>query len=205
MGEFNSDNHYIYYYGQESLRRNKVDIIVNKRVKCSTWMQSQKQRMISVCFQGKSFNHSNPSLCPDQLFWRSLSWAVLWRPTRPSKINMQKRCPFQVIRGWNASRKSRNTEVIGKFYLGVWNDAGKRLIELCQEKALVIANTLFQKHKRWLYTWTSSGGQYQSQTDYILCSQRWRSSIQSGKQDQDQTVAQIMNSLLSNWDLNWRK
>ena len=54
-------------------------------------------------------------------------------------------------------------------------------MEFCQENALVIANTLFQQHKRRLYTWTSPDGQYWNQIDYILCSQRWRSSIQSAK------------------------
>ena len=58
---------------------------------------------------------------------------------------------------------------------------GKVLIEFCQENALVIANTLFQQHKRRLYTWTSPDGQHQNQIDYILCSQRWKSSIQSAK------------------------
>ena len=82
------------------------------------------------------------------------------------------------------------------------NEAGKRLIEFCQENTLVIANTLFQEHKRRLYTWTSPDGQHQNQTDYILCSQRWRSTIQSAKQDWELTVAQIMNSLLPNSDLN---
>ena len=56
MGELNSDNHYTYYCGQESLRRNGVAIIVNKSPKCSTWVQSQNDRMISACFQGKPFN-----------------------------------------------------------------------------------------------------------------------------------------------------
>ena len=60
---------------------------------------------------------------------------------------------------------------------GIWNEAGQRLIEFCQENALVITNTLFQQHKRRLYTWTSPDGQHQNQIDYILCSQRWRSSI----------------------------
>ena len=69
----------------------------------------------------------------------------------------------------------------GKFGLGVQNEAGKRLIEFCQENALVIANTLFQQHKKKLYTWTSSDGQHQNQIDYILCSQRWKSSVQSTK------------------------
>ena len=61
------------------------------------------------------------------------------------------------------------------------NEAGQRLIEFCQENALVIANTLFQQHKRKLYTWTSPDGQHRNQIDNILCSQRWRSSIQSAK------------------------
>ena len=61
------------------------------------------------------------------------------------------------------------------------NEAGQRLIEFCQENTLVIANTLSQQHKRRLYTWTSPDGQHRNQTDYILCSQRWRSSIQSTK------------------------
>ena len=69
----------------------------------------------------------------------------------------------------------------GKFVLGVQNEAGQRLIEFCQENALVIANTLFQQHKRRLYTWIAPDGQYWNQIDYILCSQRWRSSIQSTK------------------------
>ena len=58
---------------------------------------------------------------------------------------------------------------------------GEMLTEFCQENALVIANTLFQEHKRKLYTWTSPDGQHQNQIDYILCSQKWRSSIQSAK------------------------
>ena len=68
----------------------------------------------------------------------------------------------------------------GKFGLGVQNEAGQRLIEFCQENSLVRANTFIQKHKRRLYTWTSPDGQYRNQIDYI-CSQSWRSSIQSAK------------------------
>ena len=71
--------------------------------------------------------------------------------------------------------------VTGKFGLGVQNEAGQRLIEFCQENTLVIVNTLFQQHKRRFYTWTSPDGQYRNHIDYILCSQRWRSSIQSAK------------------------
>ena len=87
-----------------------------------------------------------------------------------------------IIGDWNAKVGSQETPgVTGKFGLGVWNEAGQRLIEFCQENTLVIANTLFQQHKRRLYTWTSLDGQYQNQIDYILCSQRWRSSMKSAK------------------------
>ena len=65
--------------------------------------------------------------------------------------------------------------------LGIWNDAGQRLIEFCQENALVIAYIFFQQHKRRLSAWKSPDGQHQNQIDYILCSQRWRSSMQSAK------------------------
>ena len=61
------------------------------------------------------------------------------------------------------------------------NEAGQRLIEFCQEHALVIANTLFQQQKRRLYTWAPPDGRHRNQTDYILCCQTWRSSIQSAK------------------------
>ena len=111
----------------------------------------------------------------------SWSWTVLWRPTRPLRTNTPKICPFH-YRGLECkSRKSRNTWSDRQIWFGIRNEAGQRLIEFCQENALVITNTLFQQHKRRLYTWTSPDDQHQNQTDYILCSQRWRSSIQSTK------------------------
>ena len=101
--------------------------------------------------------------------------------TRPFRTNTPKDVLF-IIGDWNAKVGSQGTPgVTGKFGLGIRNEAGQRLIELCQENTLVIANTLFQKHKRRLYTWTSPDGQHQNHTDYILCSQRWISSIQSAK------------------------
>ena len=105
---------------------------------------------------------------------------LLGRPTRPSRTPQNE---FLFIIGdWNAKVGSQKTPgITGKFGPGVPKEAGQRLIEFCQENALVIANTLFESHKRRLYTWTSPDGQYQNQIDYILCSQRWRSSIQSYK------------------------
>ena len=67
MGEFNSDDHYIYYRGQEYLRRNGVAIMVNKSPKCSTWMQSQKQQNDLCSFPRQTIQyHSNPNLCPNK-------------------------------------------------------------------------------------------------------------------------------------------
>ena len=72
---------------------------------------------------------------------------------------------------WNAKVGSQGIPgLTGKLGLGVQNEAGQRLKAFCQENALVIANTLFQKHKKRLYTWTSPDGQYRNQIDYILSS-----------------------------------
>ena len=108
-----------------------------------------------------------------------------------------------IIGDWNA--KVGGQEILGitgKLGLGVQNEAGQRLIEFCQENTLVIANTLFQQHKRRLYTGTSPDGQHRNQIDYILCTQRWRILYSQQKQDRELTVAQITNSLLKNSDLN---
>ena len=183
MGEFNSDDHYIYYCGQESLRRNGVAIIANKRVWNAVLGYNLINDRMTLCsFPRQTIPyHSNPSLCPNQECWRSWSWMVLWWPTRPSRTSTPKFVLF-TIRDWNAKVGSREIPgITGKFGLGVQNEAGQRLIEFCQENALIIANTLFQQHKRRLYTCTSQDGQYWNQTDYILCSQIWRGSIQSAK------------------------
>ena len=108
-----------------------------------------------------------------------------------------------MIWDWNARVGSQEIPgVIGKFGLGVQNEAGQRLIEFCQENALVIAKTLFQQHKRKLYKWISPDGQHRNQIDYILCSQDGEVLYSQQNQDQELTVAQIMNSLMSDSDLN---
>ena len=134
--------------------------------------------MISVFFQGKPFNTtviqvyaltSNTEEAEVKRFYEDLQDLIELTP---------KKDVLFIIGDWNAKVGSQEIPVvIGKVGLGVQNEAGQRLIEFCQENALVIANTLFQQHKRRLYTWTSPDGQHQNQTDYILCSQRWRSSI----------------------------
>ena len=103
---------------------------------------------------------------------------VLWRPTRPSIMNTPKRCPIH-YRGLECKiRKWRNT-----WSNRPWSTEWSRTKanRVCQENTLVIANALFQQHKRRLYTWTSPDDQHQNQIDCILFSQRWRSCIQSAK------------------------
>ena len=117
--------------------------------------------MISVRFQGKPFNimviqdyapSSNAEDAEVERFYEDLQDLLVLTPPRDVLF---------VIGNWNAKVGSQETPgVIGKFGLGVRNEAGQRLIEFCQENALVIANTLFQQHKRRLYTWTSPDGQH---------------------------------------------
>ena len=182
MGEFNSDDHYIYYCGQESLRRNAVTIMVYKRVQNAVLGRNLKNdRMISVCFQGKLFKitviqvyapTSKAEKAEVKRFYEDLQ----------DLLELTHKKDVFIIGDWNAKGGSQETPgVTGNFGLGIWNEAGQRQIEFCQENALVIANTLFQQHNRRLYTWKSPDGQHQNQIDYILCSQRWRSSIQSTK------------------------
>ena len=183
MGEFNSDDHYIYYCGQESLRRNGVAIMVNKRVRNAVLRCNLKNhRMICIRFQGKPFNitviqayapTSNADEAEVEWFYEDLQDLLELTP---------KKHVLFIIGDRNAKARSQETSgVTGKCGLGVRNEAGQRLIEFCQENALVIANTLFQQHRRRLYTWTSPDGQHQNQTDYIIVSQRWRHSLQSAK------------------------
>ena len=98
------------------------------------------------------------------------------------ELTPQKKDVLFIIGDWNAKVGSQETPgVTGKFGFGIQNEAGQRLIEFCQENALVIANTLFQKHERRFYTWTLPDGRHQNQIDYILCSRRWINTIQSAK------------------------
>ena len=124
-------------------------------------MQSQKQQNDLCSFPRRTIQyHSNPSLCP---FSNAEEAEVEWfyEDLQDLLELTPKRDVLFIMRDWNAKVGSQETPgVTGKFGLGVWNEVGQRLIEFCQEKALVIANTLFQQHKRRLYTWTSPDGQH---------------------------------------------
>ena len=146
MGEFNSDDHYIYYCGQESLRRNGVAFIVNKRVQNEVLGCNLKNdRMISVQFQGKSYN---------------ITVIQVYVPTTDAREDeaeqfsedlelTPKKDVLFFIGDWNAKSGSQEIPgVTGKFGLGVQNETGKRVTEFCQENTLVTANILSQQCKR---------------------------------------------------------
>ena len=143
MGEFNSDDHYIYYCGQESLRRNGVAIMVNRRVQNAVLGCNLKNdKMISVRFQGKPFNlmviqayapTSNAEEAEVEQFYEELQDLLELTP---------KKDVLFIIGDWNAKVVSQKTPgITGKFGLGIWNEAG-------------------QRQKRRLFTWTSPDGQY---------------------------------------------
>ena len=162
MGGFNSDDHYIYYCGQESLRRNGLAIIVNKRVRNAVLGCNLKNdRMISVRFQGKPFNIMViQAYAPTSNFEEADVGRFYEDLQDLSKLTHTKDMLF-ITGDWNAKVGSQETPgVTRKFGLGIRNEAGQRLIEFCLENALVIANTLFQQHKRRLYTWMSPDGQH---------------------------------------------
>ena len=196
----------IYYCGQESLRRNGIALIVNKRVQSAVLgCISKHDKMISVCFQGKPFNIKIVQFYAPTLMLKKLKLNGTWRPTRLSRTNIKRRYPFHLWGLECKSRKSKDTWVTGKFSLGGQNKAGQSLKEFCQENALVIANTLFHNTRD-----DSTHGHHQMVNTEIrsiifFVARDGEALYTQQKQDQELTVAQIMNSLLVNSDLNWRK
>ena len=159
--------------------------------------------MISVRLQGKPYNitvtqvyapTSNAEEAEVERFYEDLQDLLELTP---------KKDVLFIIGDWNAKVGSQEKPgATGKFGLGMRNEARQRLIEFCQENALVIANTLFQQHKRRLYTWTSPDGQHLNQIVIFFIAKDGEALYSQQKQDQELTVAQIMNSLLPNSDSN---
>ena len=146
MEEFNSDDHYIYYTGVESLRRNGISLTVNERVQNAVMGCNLKNnRMISVHFQGKPFNMTviqvyapkrNAKEAEGEQFYEDLQDFLELTPPKDVLF---------IIGDWNAKVGSQEIPgLTGKFGLGGQNEAGQRLIEFYQENTVVIVNTLFQ-------------------------------------------------------------
>ena len=162
--------------------------------------------MTSVPFQGKPFNITviqvyaptrNAEEAEVERFYEDLQDLLELTPKKDILF---------IMGDWDAKVGSQETpRVTGKFGLGIQNDSGQRLIEFCQEDALVITNTLFQQHNRRLYTWTSLDGQHRNQIDYILRSQSWRSSIQSAKTRPGADCGSHHELLIAKFRLKWKK
>ena len=140
--------------------------IVNKSLKCGTWVQSQKWHNDLSLFPRQTIQyHSIPSLSKKA----EVKW--FYEDLHDLELIPKKDVLFIIIGDWNA--KVRSQEIPGvtvNFDLGVQKEAGQRLTEFCLKNTLVIANTHFQQHKRQLYTYRSPEGRYQIQIGYILCS-----------------------------------
>ena len=165
--------------------------------------------MISVHFQGKPFNITVIQVCAptsnaeeDEVKWFYEDLQDLLELTPKKDVIL-------IIGNWNEKVESQETpEVTGKFGLGVQNEAGQRLKEFCQENALVIANALFQQHKRRLFQQHKRRHHQMVNTEIRLiffAAKDGEALYSQQKQDQELTVALIMNSLLPYSDLNGRK
>ena len=159
--------------------------------------------MISDCFQGKPFNTTviqvyaltnNTKEAETEWFYEDLQDLLELTP---------KKDVFFIIADWNAKVGSQEIPgIIGKFGFEVQNEIGRRLIEFCQENALVIANTLFQQHNRRLYTWHHQMVNTKIRLIIVFAAKDGDNLYSQQKQDRKLTVAQIMNSLLPDSDLN---
>ena len=161
MGEFTLDDYYVCYCGQESLGRNGVAIILNKRVQNAVLGCNLKNdRIISVHFQGKPFNIMVIQVYDLTRITEEAEVEWFYEDLQDLSEITHKKDVLFIIGDWNAKIGSQETPgVTGKFGLGVQNEAGQRLIEFCQENALIIADTL-SNNTREDYTWSSPDGQH---------------------------------------------
>ena len=150
MGQFNTDDQYIYSCGQESLRTNGVALIVNKRVQNAVLgCNFKNDKMISVRFQGKLFNITVIPVYAPTTKAKEAEVEWFYEDIQDFLVLTAKKDVLFIIGDWNAKEGSQEIPgVTDEFGLGVQNEPGQRLIEFCQENTLVIANMLFQQHKR---------------------------------------------------------
>ena len=144
MSEFNSDDYYIYYYGQESLRRNGVALAVNKRVRnVVLGCNLRNDKMILVHFQGKPFSITVIQICAPTTDAEEAEVKWFCDDLQDLLELTPKKYVVFIIRDWNAKVGSQEIlGVTGKFGLGIQNEAGQRLTEFHQENTLVIASVL---------------------------------------------------------------
>ena len=179
--------------------------MVNKRVwNAVLGCNLKNDRVISVHFQGKPLNitviqvyasTSNAEEAEVERFYEDLQDLL--------ELRAKKRSPFHYRGLEHKSRKSRNTW--SNRQICTWSTEWSRASRVLPRKCTGIANTLFQQHKRRLYTWASPDGQHRNQIDYILCSQRWRSSVQSTKTRPGADCGSIHELLIAKFRLKLKK
>ena len=162
--------------------------------------------MISLHFQGKPFNITVIQVYAPTSNIEEAEVEWVYADLQDLLELTPKKDVLFIIGDWNAKVGSQETPgVTSKFGRGVQNEAGQRLIAFCQRNTLVIANTLFQQQKQRFHTWISPDGQDWNQLIIFFAVKDGEALYSQPKEDQELTVAQIMNSLLTNSDLNWRK
>lgn len=182
-GQFQSDEFVVYFSGNDNVRRKGVAFIASKRLaRCVENHKAYSDRIISIRIRGKPLNITilqvyapTADASEDEIeqFYSELQSVLNQIPNKDL---------LYVMGDFNAKvGEGEDARIVGKFGLGKRNDAGDRLMQFCQENRFRIANTWFIQPKRRLYTWTSPNGQHRNQVDFILCQQRWKSSITSTK------------------------
>lgn len=182
-GSFRSDKHTVYYSGHGSYRKNGVAFIISRHLEnCVMGFNPISDRLISIRIKGKPVNltvvqaYSPTSVAEEEEideFYQLLEETVNNTPKKDALI---------LLGDFNAKVGRMSTpNVTGNHGLGIRNEAGNRLVQFCTEFNLTIMNTHFQQPNRRLYTWTSPGGVYRNQIDYIICQQRWKSMVQCTK------------------------
>ena len=144
MGKINSNDHYIYYHEDKSLRRSGVALIVNKRVQNAVLGCNLKKQHKNLCLSPRQSIQHHSNLCPNHC-WRSWSWHILWRPTRSSRTNIKKKNVLFIIGDWNAQLGSQQIyRLTGELGLGIQNETGQHITVLSREHA-GHTNTHFQQ------------------------------------------------------------
>ena len=182
-GQFQSDRFTVYFSGNDSVRRKGVAFITSKRVaRCVESHRAYSDRIISIRIRSKPLNITILQVYAPTADASEVEAEQFYSEIQSALNQISKKDLLYIMGDFNAKVGDReDARTVGKFGLGVRNDAGDRLVQFCQENRFRIANTWYIKPKRRLYTWTSPNGQYRNQIDFILCQQRWKSSIASTK------------------------
>ena len=182
-GHFQSHRFTVYFSGNDSVRRKGVAFIASKRMtRCVENHRAYSDRTISTRIRSRPLNITTLQVYAPTSDASEVEAKQFYSEIQSALNQIPKKDLLYIMGDFNAKVGDRvDARIVGKFGLGARNDAGDRLVQFCQENRSRIANTWFIQPKRRLYTWTSPNGQHRNQIDFILCQQRWTSSIASTK------------------------